>query len=853
MTSDLENRERLFAHLQRGGAWAYYWTLPDKQSYWHPVGKNGIIPKGSNVYFGVHPTGTSKHINQRSKIDDVQAVNCLFAEFDTKDFGGNKAACKKHIDALPLTPSVIIDSGGGFHCYWLLDVTLMILGDAERTRINHVQKTWVSFVGSDDGAKDLARVLRVPGTKNAKYKPARPVTFVSADFDLLYGLEDLEAISAPQPPPAQEPATPATANTLRISYTQAALDGEIARVRSAREGSRNTALNVAAYSLGTLIGAGVLSQGDVETQLLSAALAVGLTEREAQRTIKSGLIAGIEKPRQIPANVRSQVTNTQDMDKTPTGNTSSYNTNSNIPNEEPGLPEIQTSGRELRDISADAMRSIFNGNVFVRSGELVRTKVDEKSHASIETMTESALRSMLARSANFFAWRKQKNPDGKTEFVKAPVAPPLEVVRDILALGIWDFPSIEGVVESPTMRPDGSIIKSPGYDAQTQLFYQPAPGFVLPPIPDHPTKKQANVALGQLHDVIADFPFEDDASHDNALGAMLTVVARPMIQGPVPIVLYDAPQQATGKTLLASISGLLSTGEMPDVSPAPTEPEEWRKAITAQLSTGRSVVIFDNVTHTLEDGSLAGATTATTWSDRLMGRNDRQIRVPARAVWMVTGNNIRVGGDLVSRCYLIRIDAKMSRPQEREDFKHTNLEQWVRDNRGLLIGAALTIARAWIEAGRPKPTCPKMRQEEWRKVIGGMLEYAGAAHFLRNQQRYYETADDDTPAWEAFITKLAEIWPKGMNATPGQIYMRFSADEALAEIVPDDLHAHLGAEDDAKQKSKFTQRLGYEFKARKGKRYGDSQARIEPAGTQSERKSKGGSMWQFIVERPEGL
>jgi hypothetical protein len=520
--------------------------------------------------------------------------------------------------------------------------------------------------------------------------------------------------------------------------------------------------------------------------------------------------------------------------------------------DQPGLPEVQVNGRELRDVSADAMRALVTtGNMFVRSGELVRVRVDEKGHASIETIGESALRSMLARAANFFTYREKKMRDGNAEWVRTTTPPPLEVVRDVLALGTWTYPPIEGVIESPTMRPDGSIIKTPGYDPATQLFYQPIADFELPEIPEHPSQAQARNALRLLRDVVVDFPFEDEPSRDNALGAILTPAVRPMIRGSVPIALYDAPQQATGKTLLASITGLLSTGEMPDISPAPTDPEEWRKAITSQLSAGRSVIVFDNVTHALEDGSLAGATTATTWSDRLMGRNDKQIRVPARSVWMVTGNNLRVGGDLVSRCYLIRIDAKMSRPQERENFKHPNLEQWIREHRGELIGAVLTIARAWVAAGRPKPTCPKMRQEEWRDVIGGMLEHAGGENFLRNQQRYYETADDDTPAWEAFITKLSELWPKGAAATPGQIYARFSADEVLAEILPDELRVHLGADDDAKAKSKFTQRLGYEFKSRKGKRYGDTQARIEAAGTPSERKNRGGSMWRFVIERSE--
>ncbi len=63
------------------------------------------------------------------------------------------------------------------------------------------------------------------------------------------------------------------------------------------EGTRNHRLNAAAFSLGQLVGAGLLHLDAVAGALLVAALASGLGETEAMRTIGSGLAAGQRCPR----------------------------------------------------------------------------------------------------------------------------------------------------------------------------------------------------------------------------------------------------------------------------------------------------------------------------------------------------------------------------------------------------------------------------------------------------------------------------------------------------------------------------------------------------------------------------
>ncbi len=80
-------------------------------------------------------------------------------------------------------------------------------------------------------------------------------------------------------------------------YGRAALHSECAAVLRTAEGGRNDRLNRAAFNLGQLVRHGYVSADDARDQLLEAAVAAGLTTGEAERTIASGLDAGIRNPR----------------------------------------------------------------------------------------------------------------------------------------------------------------------------------------------------------------------------------------------------------------------------------------------------------------------------------------------------------------------------------------------------------------------------------------------------------------------------------------------------------------------------------------------------------------------------
>jgi hypothetical protein len=80
-------------------------------------------------------------------------------------------------------------------------------------------------------------------------------------------------------------------------YAAAALRYETRAVAEAPQGTRNVRLNRAAFCLGTLVGAGHLPRGDVESALTCAALTSGLPAGEVAATLRSGLEAGIARPR----------------------------------------------------------------------------------------------------------------------------------------------------------------------------------------------------------------------------------------------------------------------------------------------------------------------------------------------------------------------------------------------------------------------------------------------------------------------------------------------------------------------------------------------------------------------------
>jgi len=104
--------------------------------------------------------------------------------------------------------------------------------------------------------------------------------------------------------PAEPPAArgDGQAFALPSGYATAALNAECDRIRATAPGGpgrsgRNDALNRAAFTLGTLVATGALTDHQVRAALTAAGVEAGLPPREAARTVASGLAAGAARPR----------------------------------------------------------------------------------------------------------------------------------------------------------------------------------------------------------------------------------------------------------------------------------------------------------------------------------------------------------------------------------------------------------------------------------------------------------------------------------------------------------------------------------------------------------------------------
>ena len=199
-------------------------------------------------------------------------------------------------------------------------------------------------------------------------------------------------------------------------------------------------------------------------------------------------------------------------------------------------------------------------------------------------------------------------------------------------MGQWDCPGLSGVVEAPILRPDGSILRTPGYDPTTKLIYRPFPGLEIPSIPDAPTESDVAEACAVIEDVLVDFPIVDQASRANAWAALITSLTRSAISGRIPLALILSPAPGSGKGLLVDTFVISATGHTSVKSAIPKDEDEWRKSLTSLLKKGSTHIVFDNAVTRLDSAQLCRALTSEIYGDRLLGTNQTG-EYPQQAVW----------------------------------------------------------------------------------------------------------------------------------------------------------------------------------------------------------------------------
>jgi hypothetical protein len=356
---------------------------------------------------------------------------------------------------------------------------------------------------------------------------------------------------------------------------------------------------------------------------------------------------------------------------------------------------------------------------------------------------------LAGRAAHW--WKHDKRGRRGEEWEEA--LPPKWAIDALQDRKHWPFPPLEGIVCSPTLRPDGSLLNVPGYDPDTGLYLD-LNGTQYPTIPARPTLDDARTALGHLQEPLRDFPFAEPWHFSATLAAILSLVCRFAIQGNVPLFAIRANTRGSGKSLLADVVSIIGTGRGAPRWPQVTEDEEERKRLLTVALAGYTVIHIDNVTKPLGSPALDLALTAPSFSDRILGKHDSR-EAPLSMVWLASGNNMQFKGDTARRIVPIDLDPKMEKPEERTGFTHSPLIPWVQQERPRLTVAALTILKAYFAAGHPSQGLTPMGSfEQWSDLIRQALIWAGEDD--PNEGRKDIEAESD-PEYERLAT-LLDAW-----------------------------------------------------------------------------------------------
>lgn len=302
------------------------------------------------------------------------------------------------------------------------------------------------------------------------------------------------------------------------------------------------------------------------------------------------------------------------------------------------------------------------------------------------------------------------------------IDPPRPVVAQILDMaGEWPFPPLAGVIGCPTLRPDGSLLSAEGYDLATGLVLRSS--VAMPPLSGCPTREDAEGAAALLVELLEEFPFASEASKAVALSMLLTPVLRGAMAA-APMHLVTAPQPGTGKSYLADIASMIATGERVAAVAVAPNPEETEKRLIGSALAGFPVIGLDNCRETLQGDFLCQLVERPLLQLRALGRSDK-VRVANTFTVLANGNNLAVAEDLVRRTICCALDANVENPECRT-FRGNPLAA-VRQSRGDYIAACLTIANAYIAAGKPKAPAPLPSFEQWSDTVRAPLIWLGFA------------------------------------------------------------------------------------------------------------------------------
>jgi Bifunctional DNA primase/polymerase, N-terminal len=524
------------------------------------------------------------------------------------------------------------------------------------------------------------------------------------------------------------------------AWARAALDAECAKISSAPPGTRNAALNLGAYNVFQIVwgNPGALDEQEVRHRLFAAAEACGLVDDDGSdsvwRTITSGAEGAKTQPRVRPLAKLEQPASASAGAGGSLGLTRAAASTGATAGAAPApgirrvIQMVEGERHRIVDEAEDALIAAGGFDIYQRDAVMVRPVMHRLPAAPRHGIKRATvvwrlmrvkplyLIEMLGRVAIFQSYDRRRRDWTDKDC-------PNVIGETLLAReGVWRVPVLLGVVHTPQLRVDGSLLTTPGYDPQTQLLFKPD-GEVFPDVPEHPSKEDARLALETVKGSISTFPFTSEIDRAVALSLLLTGVCRRTLDF-APLHAITAPAPGTGKSLLVDLISVLLTGEPAPVISTEIDAAEFEKRFGASLMAGDPIISFDNCVRPLDHALLCQAVTQTRLSVRVLGFSENR-NVTMSALLVMNGNNLVLQGDMPRRSVRCEMDAKVERPELR--VFPTNIQAEFRRRRGELVVALLTILRAYQVSGEISAKPALGGFEMWSHWVRDALIWLGVA------------------------------------------------------------------------------------------------------------------------------
>ena len=413
------------------------------------------------------------------------------------------------------------------------------------------------------------------------------------------------------------------------------------------------------------------------------------------------------------------------------------------------LPTLRVGVDQMRVTDEAVSYLARRPTVFQRDGLLVRmvrverrkragkAYVDRPAHTPLITpIAQPTLSEEMSFSARWLKFDKREDDWG-------PTIPPEWCVRQVAHRGAWPgVRYLRAVVEHPVLRPDGTLLLTPGYDEATGLLFEP--NCALPSVPDRPTQGHVDKARDALLHLMSDVPFAKPYHLSAWLAGFLTPFARYAYDGYTPFFLVDANVSGAGKTTLADIVSLVSCGRAIARTAQPPSEEEEEKRIVSILLGGDTMVLWDNIDAPFGSAKFCQLITGELFQGRMLGAN-LMPKLANETIWWGNGNNIRLRPktaiDTARRTMYVRLES----PSETPDLlKRTfaDVLEHVQLERRTYMTAALTLLRAFCVHGRKQPPLrPWPQFGPWSEIVRGAVVFAGFVDPLEAHESFRRGAD----------------------------------------------------------------------------------------------------------------